>query len=355
MEVYADGLFGALSGLDQGRFRFDQFTPVMASWNRVLPDAANLKMRVARYGGYPWQARQLRADLYHIVDHGYAHLLPWLEPARTVVTVHDTIPLLAGRGLIPGVPAGRRSWLNEYSLGFLPKAAAIVTPSSNTRRDLIHYCNCDPDRIHVLFNGIAPEYRKLPHDICQLRQTLGLPSEPGAMLVLITGNQFYKNHETCLRVLERLAQRWGKSLWLVRVGGQTQQWQQALAACPCRDQVICLAPIASALMPALYNAVDCLLFPSWYEGFGWPPLEAMACGTPVVVSNAASLPEVVGDAGLICAPDDVSGLCAAVSRVLEDEQFAKTLVDRGFDNIRRFSWQRYGERLVDIYGQVAAT
>ena len=106
-------------------------------------------------------------------------------------------------------------------------------------------------------------------------------------------------------------------------------------------------------MPQLYNAVDCLLFPSWYEGFGVPPLESMACGTPVVTSNVASLPEAVGDAGLMESPDDVPGLANAVNRLLEDSEFREDHIKRGLKHVKGFDWATNAAQTMSIYKEIS--
>jgi glycosyltransferase involved in cell wall biosynthesis len=105
-------------------------------------------------------------------------------------------------------------------------------------------------------------------------------------------------------------------------------------------------------MVDLYNSVDCLLFPSLYEGFGWPPLEAMACGAPVVTSNVASLPEVVGEAGLMREPGDVEGLAASVRAVLEDADLRKNLTERGLVRAKSFTWERHATQIIQAYEEL---
>jgi glycosyltransferase involved in cell wall biosynthesis len=115
----------------------------------------------------------------------------------------------------------------------------------------------------------------------------------------------------------------------------------------------CLGVVPRAELPNLYNAVDCLLFPSLYEGFGWPPLEAMACATPVVASNAASLPEVIGEAGLLCAPGDDEGLARAMQAVLTDEGLRQSLVEKGLARARQFTWEETARKTLEVYERVA--
>ena len=118
MEVYADNLICSLRELDQDRFTFTEYRPKLSAMIRGLPETANLRMRAARYVDYPSQAKQQQSDLYHILDHGYAHLMRQLDPARTIVTVHDIIPILAGREWIKGVQPSRRNWLADWTARF---------------------------------------------------------------------------------------------------------------------------------------------------------------------------------------------------------------------------------------------
>ena len=350
MEVYADNLSHYLTRQSDNTFQIRGFRPKLTTFVRGLPEAGNLRMRFARYFVYPMQAQHEQGELNHILDHGYAHLLRVLDPGTTIITVHDLIPLLAGQGKISGIDSRRRSPLSEYSASFLKKAAHLIAISHNTKNDLVEQCGCDPARITEIYYGVSPEYRPFAQEEQeQCRHALNLPDN-ATRLVLIIGGPFYKNQETSLKVFERLqARASGNPVMLVRLGRQSGSWDACLRSSPCRDQVIYLEYLTQAEMVFLYNAVDCLLFPSWYEGFGWPPLEAMACGTPVVVSNRASLPEAVGDAGLLCAPDDVDGLARAVTKLLREKDFREQQIQKGYTQIRNFNWQKNARGTVALY------
>jgi glycosyltransferase involved in cell wall biosynthesis len=170
--------------------------------------------------------------------------------------------------------------------------------------------------------------------------------------VLITGQEYYKNQVTSIRVMERLQSKYGKSIWLVRLGRSSSEWKLAIKSSSFRHQVVYLTDLPSDRMPQLYNAVDCLLFPSWYEGFGLPPVEAMASGTPVVTSCAASLPEVVGEAGLMAPPDDVVGLAGGVEALLENESLRRAQIQKGLDHVKQFSWARNAAATMAIYREI---
>jgi glycosyltransferase involved in cell wall biosynthesis len=173
-------------------------------------------------------------------------------------------------------------------------------------------------------------------------------------LALQIGRAFYKNIPGALRVLRRVRQE-GIDLRLVRVGRALSGADRALAdKLNVTSSVVELGTVTDDDIPALYNAVDLLLFPSLYEGFGWPPLEAMASGTPVVCSRAGSLDEVVSDAALTADPEDVEALAWHVAAVLTDAKLRGTLVERGLERASQFSWDRAAAEMIAFYRDVIA-
>lgn len=349
MEIYADHLYSQLATQMPAGLTIEQYQPKIGNWVARLPETCNTKMRVARYWSYPRQAKKLKAGLFHILDHGYAHLLPALDRAKALVTVHDIIPILASRSFLPGV-SNKKSYLAEYSFGFIAKFEKIIAVSYSTKQDLVRHLQCSPEKIQVIYPGLNPTLKPLDAASRVLaRQQLGLPEQ--GKLVLISGASFYKNHPVCLKVMEKLQQKYGQQLHLVRLGAHTEEWRQCLHNSPMKPQVTEIPYLPDELLVTIYNAVDCLLFPSLYEGFGWPPLEAMACGTPVVTSNAASLPEVVGDAAIMAKPNNSDELADGLNALLSNPEVRAQQIAKGFANIQRFSWQQSAQHIGAIYQQ----
>ena len=351
MRIYSDYLVNGLRAKLPG-VPIHEVIPQVPKWLEGNYQA----MRFFRYLIYPLQVQvnQENSTINHIMEAGYTHLIRCLDSSKTIVTVHDLIPILSWRGLIPGLSYPHAPRLLEHSLSYLKKAAAIIAPSECVKKDIIKYCECGETNVRVVYHGVDTRFRPYSgEERIQQRKKFGLPLHD--YLILISGDQAYKNHNTCSQVLQRVRKVLCRDAKLVRVGRCTPFSTKAACGSPDDRSIVELGMLPPHVMPSVYNAVDALLFPSWYEGFGWPPLEAMACGIPVVVSNAGSIPELVGDAGYICAPDDVVALSERIREVLEDTQARSCLIEKGLCRASQFTWDRHAERLCDIYATVASS
>jgi glycosyltransferase involved in cell wall biosynthesis len=349
MEVYADGLVKALRTHCAGRCHLNEYIPTLPKGSK----AGLWGMRLARYGRYPWQARCHSGQINHIVDPGYGHLLYILDPKRTVVTVHDLIPLVRWSGGIPGCPRGRTPWFNLFSFRALRRAMHLIADSEHTRHDLMKILKIPSERISTIYPGIDKNFRPYGHEEKTLAgAALGLTGGQ-AKRVLVTGSQFYKNHGTAMLACARLRAMYAKPLQLLKLGPPTPEFKAAVQNYGLEDITHYLVGVSGNHLAALYNSVDILLFPSLYEGFGWPPLEAMACGTPVVASNAASLPEVIGDAGLMCSPNDHDGLAQAMYALLTDNDLRLAVIERGLIRASLFEWEKVARQTLAVYELVA--
>ncbi len=305
-----------------------------------------------RFVHYPVVAGRAHADIYHIADHGYGDLAWRLPKERTIVTCHDLM-LLKGEQGLAGFRGSRTSVIRfRWSTSFLRKVAHVVCNTETTKRDVVELLGLGESRISVVPYGVNPYFRPLDAaTVASVRAPIVRAGER-AILHVSTGHP-YKNVPATLRVTASLRAS-GVDAVLVRAGNPLNPEQRSLASeLGLEGSVRELGFVFGERLVALYNACDLLLFPSWYEGFGWPPLEAMACGLPIVSSDCAALREVVGDAGLTAAPNDIEGLTAAVGSLLESAVLAARFRALGLARASAYTWERTCEGYRRIYEQVA--
>jgi glycosyltransferase involved in cell wall biosynthesis len=355
MDRYATSLADALRALDDRRLDIQEFRPSSARAARRLVGGTPLFRYWVRYPRYLIAARSTPFAVNHVLDHAYGHLLYGLDPRRTIVTCHDIFPLVYWRGEIAGLSRRRkRPFTVEFSVRAMRRARFIVADSAATRRDLIKVVGASPEAIHVIPPGVDAMFRPLNANVRQTAMDLW-PIGGAAtkrILSIDTGNP-YKNTAATLETFARVQKTVSADVRLIRVGRPLSEAQQTLVRrLGVEDAIVQLQGIPESEMPLLYNGCDLLLFPSFYEGFGWPPLEAMACGLPVVTSNAAALQEVIGEVSPMADPQDYDALAKNVSRLLEDDQEADATRSRGLIRAEEFSWERTARLVTALYSKI---
>ncbi len=295
----------------------------------------------------PRAARAVQADLLHVPYWAS----PWWNPLPTVVTVHDLIPLL--------LPAYRGGLTGRLYTALVRAASArvayLLTDSECSRRDILQQLQVQPARVQAIPLAVGDAYGPASHpDDESIRRKLGV--KPGYLLYL-GGFDRRKNLRAVFQAFAGVYRRLGAAARLV-VAGRLPPADTAFTPDPRRlwresgipEEAVCFTGfIAEADKAALYRGARVFLFPSHYEGFGLPPLEALTCGIPVVGSNAASLPEVVGAGGVLVPPADIKGLTEALLRLLTDEACYRQKRQAALEQAARFSWERTARETFAAY------
>ncbi len=296
-------------------------------------------------------ARRIPADIYHVVDGSHGYVAARLPAAKTIVTAHDIIPELQARGHFSTAPPGRLSrWVIQAALRGLARASLVMAVSQSTADDLVRFGNVQPEKITVIPLGLPLRFVPGPEDV--IAGWDARRSAVDSFLLHLGNNGFYKNRHGVVRIFDRVRKQ--VAVRLVLAGPPPDAALKTLIRERGLDELIefICDPDDSAIIE-LYQRARLLLFPSLYEGFGWPPLEAMAWGCPVVCSRQGSLPEVVGNAALTADAEHEDELAAHCVTILRDREVAVGLVAAGRTRLAEFSLERFRERLLNVYGSVS--
>ena len=287
------------------------------------------------------------ADMRVSLLHSPYYVKPFRLPVPSVLTYHDVIGLVCPSSL-PSAQA--RVLFRLLSHLALASAARVILPSRSAQRDVARYFGVPEGKSTVIYEGADPQFHPQPAEVVErVRRKYGLDG-PYALYVGI--NKPHKNVET-------LVEAWARArpqATLVLAGREDPRYPQArqrVVALGLEGRVRFLGDVPEADLPALYTGAALFAFPSLYEGFGLPVLEAMACGAPVVSSNAASLPEVVGDAGPLLPPLDVEAWAATLAGLLDDAPALAAMRLRSLARAGEFSWDKAARATLAVYQEVA--
>ena len=315
------------------------------NFRAVLEPSPNYSLREQIH--VPWVLRRERPDVFHAPH----YVLPAAVGCRSVVTIHDCIHLMFPQYL-PNKAAYAYARASMWAA--VKRSNCILTVSEASKRDILHFFNVAPEKIVVVYNAIDEHFWLTPpeEEVSRVRERYQLDHQ----FILYVGN--IKPHKNLGRLIEAFAglRRTGfEDLKLLIIGDEISKLpslRRAVHGHKLHKHVRFLGYLSEGPLRALYRLASLFVFPSLYEGFGLPPLEAMASGTPVVTSNQSSLPEVTGDAAVLVDPYDVASIEDGMRRVLTDPALAADLRRRGPERAREFSWVRSVEKTRAVYGQV---
>lgn len=326
--------------------------PELGPGERVIPLGANWPimsdrppLRIAwEQTILPVEARLRHLDLLH----NPLHVAPVLRDTPVVVTVHD----LAFLKYPEHVPRGRRLYLTPGTRWSAKRARKVIAISTNTADDLMTWLGLPAKRIEVI--PLAPPVSIRPVTGPVLRDFLLKADLKRPYLLTVGTLEPRKNLKTLLRAFATLVPAIPHDLVLVGPEGWLNEGLgETLRALDLGGRVRLTGFVSDDELSGWYSAAECFVFPSVYEGFGLPPLEAMRCGAPVVTTNASSLPEVVGEAALTVDPFDADALAAAIKSVLSDGELAADLRARGTARVGEFSWARTARATLEVYREAA--
>ncbi|HEX6292756.1 MAG TPA: glycosyltransferase family 1 protein [Herpetosiphonaceae bacterium] len=306
---------------------------------------------------YPVAAKYPSADVYHLTSQNLASLLLFRRPpGRVIVTVHDIIPyMLRNDPQFNSYRIAADRVFDRLAMAGLQRADLLIADSHYTRSCVVSELGIAPDRIAVVHLGIDQQrFRPLPVPDT-LRERYGLPT--GRRYLIYVGSEDpRKNLATLVRGLA-IVRRELPDIALIKVGRahfehERRRLHDLAAELGARSAIHFLDDVQEGDLPLLYNLADVCVMPSHYEGFGFPALEAMACGTPVVCARASSLPEIVGDAALQFEPRDAHALAQAIVRYLTEPDLYQAMRSRSIAQAAAFTWARTTRQTLDLYRAV---
>jgi len=364
---YAENLLHYLPALDphiQFSIIFDKSKPIDGRFRRhntnyifhSVPGLFSLNHPIIDTFAYlPLTLQKCRADIVHFFSHLDS---PWfgLHKKALVITVHDTIPLVFPELYHTHGTILRRAY--QRALRSIARGARVVIADSEcSKRDAITYLSIPEEKVRVIYLGVDPVFERVtdPEKLAAVRDTYQLVHP---FIFYLGGIDPRKNVKRLVAAYARLIKNSGYPHDLVIAGDiqnepEFPELEREIQASGMEGRVKLLGFVPTETCPVLYSAADCFVFPSLYEGFGFPPLEAMACGTPVISSDRSSLPELVDDSGLIVNPEDVGAIAAAMTTVLSTESLRRDLGARGMKRAKLFSWEKTAAQTLAVYEEVA--
>ena len=356
---FARGLISALAGIDRdtryvlldSRDGDSAVLPTSPNFSRATLPLGDRAMTILWHRLHLPLPVELFAgpiDVLHSPD----FVLPPVRRARSVVTVHDLSFLLFPEC----AEASLVAFLRKAVPDSLRRADLILADSESTRQDLGRLLGVPLDKVVVVYGGVEERFRPVT-DPARLEQVSRRYDLPSSYILTVCTLEPRKNLSTLLEAYFQLLEKLDPSPALLIAGARGWRYNSLLEHCSDprgRGLVKLLGYVNDADLPALLSQAQLFVYPSLYEGFGLPPLEAMACGTPVVCSDSSSLPEVVGEAGVMVDPQDTDALAAAMERALTDGGLRSHMTQRGLERAQGFTWHNAAHALLAAYEKVGA-
>lgn len=342
-EVYIENLIGALSEIDREN---DYVIYTNRDTTLVLPPNYKLiKIKTRNRWLRPLRLRSLVADNPPDIYHSQ-YFFPPLFRYPSVITIHD-ISFLAH----PEWFTHREKFLFKFLTSSIKRSKKVITVSAFSKNELARYHNIKNDKISVIYNGVSPIFKPEmpPHIIYKIKLKYCLPDN----YILYVGRfNARKNIPTLLKAFSFFKKQDKAGFKLVFVGkeeGVAEKIKGLTAKLNLSGEAKFIDYLPYADLPAIYSAARLFVFPSFYEGFGLPPLEAMSCGIPVITSNTSAFPEVLADAAVMVDPHDTGKLAEAMESLLLDSALREKMIFKGLEHVKKFSWVNTAQKTLAVY------
>ena len=279
-------------------------------------------------------------NIKHITSQNIGFLSKLFQKDTCILTCYDLIPLVY-----------EETFSSKFNLKGLKRAGRIITISDFSKKEIIKYTGCPDNKIDVVYPAVDHEYYYKTGER-RILEDLNIP-EDSPVVIYIGSEQPRQNVPNIIKAFSKAKKRI-PNLKLVKIGrpqfyGARKNIMKLIDDLELNEEVYFINYVSEEDLPKWYNAADVLVYPCEYAGFGLPPLEAMACGTPVITSNTTSLPEVVGDAGIMINPHDIDLMSDMIYKVITDTEFKNKLVRKGIERSKFFNWEESARRTEEIY------
>ncbi|MCY6369889.1 glycosyltransferase family 4 protein [Clostridium ganghwense] len=294
---------------------------------------------------FPYDLIRENIDIYHVPQNGIG--LNEEIKCKKVITIHDLIPYLmpetVGKGYL-------LKFLKEVPY-IIQNADGIITVSEYSKKDILKFFPIDESKIFVTPLAADNIYKPLNKELCltSLKETYNIKTP---FILYIGGFSPRKNVTSLIKSFTKLSPHFDKDYSLVIVGAKKDLGDYLNNKYLNSSKIVFTGFVPQDILPLFYNGCEVFVYPSLYEGFGLPPLEAMSCGTPVITSNLTSIPEVVEDSGILINPYDENELTKSIEKVLNDTVLRKTLSEKGLNRSSMFSWIKTSQATLEAYKKI---
>ncbi len=320
-------------------FKYNLFNSII---NTGMSISNNIDMR--RYSNLV-KKRTTHDNVKHIIYQNLAYLLNLTKLENTVITCHD---------LIPWVYEKNRSSFWKNNINGLKKADRIITVSEFSKNEIVNYVKYPEENIHVISNAVDHSiYYKNPDKSILNRLNI---SSKDHVILYVGSEEPRQNVDKLIKAFAKLKKKLPE-IKLIKIGdsnlhGAREKLLRLITQLNLENDIIFAGSVPEEELSKWYNAADLLVYPCAYAGFGLPPLEAMACGTPVITSNTTSLPEVVGDGGIMVDPHDIDALSNNMYKVLTNDDLRKNMIKKGLRRVKLFNWDEAAKKTFEVYKEV---